>query len=91
MKEQDLKDEINKADELIRKYVGFYHAREEDCPADFKFLMLMNNWTSPFIALNELLKVIDTDKMLLKRIGIKIKTNYTELQQLLQNAKRIYQ
>ena len=45
--------------------------------------MLINNWTSPFIALNELLKRIETNTMLLRKKGIKYKTNYRELESLL--------
>ena len=65
--EPDLTAEIKSAETAITKYAKFYHSHENECPADFKMLMLINGWTSPFIALNELLKRIDTNEQLIKR------------------------
>lgn len=59
--------EIHNAEKAIENYVRYYHSRERDCPYGFKFLMLVNEWSSPFIAINELLKRIDTNETLLKR------------------------
>ena len=62
------------------------HAKESDCPDSFKFLMLLNGWHNPFVALNELLKVIYTNEMLLKRNGMKkgYKSRYREMEKLVQ-------
>ena len=49
----------------------YYHARENECPDSFKFLMMVNGWHSPFIALNELLKVIYTNEMIFEAGGQK--------------------
>ena len=75
---EDLITEIKSAETAITKYAKFYHSKENECPADFKLLMLINGWTSPFIALNELLKRIDTNEHLIKRREKKsgIKTGY---------------
>lgn len=59
--------EICNAEKAIENYVRYYYSRESDCPDSFKFLMLINKWSSPFIAINELLKRIDTNETLLKR------------------------
>lgn len=59
--------EIHQCEKLIEKYAKYYDSHEDECPADFKLVMLLNDWRSPFIALNELLKRIDTNEMLLKR------------------------
>ena len=64
----------------------YYHARENECPDSFKFLMLINGWHSPFVALNELLKVIYTNEMILKREGKKkgYRSRYREMEMLVQ-------
>lgn len=86
----DLITEIHNAEKTIEQYARYYHAKEKDCPNDFKFLMLINNWHSPFIALNELLKRIYTNELLLRReqkiTGIKnnYKSRYRELEELVQ-------
>lgn len=59
-----------------------------ECPSDFKFIMLLNGWASPFIALNEFLKTIDTNEMLLKKAKkkgaeFKYKIRYREMCTLL--------
>lgn len=79
-------EEIRGAEYNIELYAPCYHAKESDCPDAFKFLMLLNGWHNPFVALNELLKVICTNEMLLKRNGIKkgYKSRYRELELLVQ-------
>ncbi|MBQ2458053.1 MAG: hypothetical protein II275_07855, partial [Bacteroidaceae bacterium] len=68
-----------------------YHSHESDCPAGFKMVMFFNDWHSPFVALNELLKVIDKDEMLIKRARkegavIAYKSRYKEMLRLIQEA-----
>lgn len=86
----ELIDEIQFAEKNIIKYAKYYHAKEKDCPDSFKFLMLMNGWQNPFVALNELLKRIDSDEMILKReakrTGQKYKSRYKEMRELIQGA-----
>lgn len=78
--------EIRNAEKAIEEYAAFYHAKENECPDSFKFLMLMNGWHNPFVALNELLKVINKNEMLLKREGKKkgYKSRYREMELLVQ-------
>lgn len=84
--------EIRNAEKAIEKYARYYHATERECPDSFKFLMLINGYHSPFEAINELLKVIDTQEMLLKReqkkSGIKngYKSRYKELRGYVQKC-----
>lgn len=90
MKYETLITEIRNAEGAIERYAKCYHARERDCPDSFKLLMLVNGWRSPFVALNELLKRIDTNEELMKRekkrTGEKpaYKSRYKELRELLQ-------
>jgi hypothetical protein len=79
-------EEIRGAEYNIELYAPYYHARESECPDAFKFLMLLNGWRNPFVALNELLKVIYTNEMLLKRNGMKkgYKSRYREMEKLVQ-------
>lgn len=78
--------EIRNAERAIENYAMYYHARENECPDSFKFLMLVNGWHSPFVALNELLKVIYTNEMILKREGKKkgYRSRYREMEMLVQ-------
>lgn len=82
--------EIRNAEKAIERYARYYHATEKECPDSFKFLMLMNGWGSPFVALNELLKRIDTNEMMMrrteKRSGKKTdyKSRYKEMRGLVQ-------
>ena len=86
LKYEPLITEIHNAEWAIEHYAKYYHARERDCPDSFKFLMLLNGWHNPFVALNELLKVIYTNEMLLKRNGMKkgYKSRYREMESLVQ-------
>ena len=85
----ELVEEIHRAEKLIEKYAGCYHLHEADCPVGFKMVMFFNGWHSPFVALNELLKVIDKDEMLIKRARkqgtvINYKSRYKEMCLLVQ-------
>ena len=86
MNKDELINRIRNAEYFIEQNAPYYHARESDCPDAFKFLMLLNGWHNPFLALNELLKVICTNEMLLKRNGMKkgYKSRYRELELLVQ-------
>lgn len=85
----ELVEEIHRAEQLIENYAGCYHLHEADCPVGFKMVMFFNDWHSPFIALNELLKVIDKNEMLIKRARkqgavIDYKSSYKEMCLLVQ-------
>ena len=87
----ELVEEIHRAEKLIEKYAGCYHLHEADCPVGFKMVMFFNGWHSPFVALNELLKVIDKDEMLIKRarkngVVIDYKSRYKEMRRRIQEA-----
>lgn len=92
LKYEPLITEIRNAENAIEKYAKFYHAKESECPDSFKFLMLINSWHNPFIALNELLKRIYTNEMILKRefkrTGKKAeyKSRYKEMRSLIQEC-----
>ena len=80
---------IHRAEACIEKYASCYHKLEADCPVGFKMLMLVNGWHSPFVAINELLKVIYTEEALIKKDGFKFrdlgyKSRYRELERLVQ-------
>ena len=82
----ELIGEIRRAEDCISEYAEFYHSHESECPASFKLLMLINGWRNPFVALNELLKVIDKNEMILRRGGKKkgYKSRYREMRNLVQ-------
>ena len=63
----NLLSEIRAAEKVLEENCMYYHARESECPAGFRLIMLLNGWPSPFVALNELLKVIERDEIILKR------------------------
>lgn len=88
MNVEHLIKEIHQCESLIEDYAGCLDLHENECPSDFKFIMLLNGWASPFIALNEFLKIIDTNEMLLKRAKkngteFKYKSRYREMCTLL--------
>lgn len=80
------------AELLLRQYAPYYHALEGECPKKFKALMLLNDWHSPFIAVNELLKRIDINDKLIKckaqKEGVKVeyKSHYQELRTFVQEC-----
>lgn len=90
VKSNELIAEIREAEKLIEENAKYYHSQVEDIPTSFQFICFLNHWESPFVALNELLKRIDTNQQLLKReekrIGIKsgYKSRYKEMRELLQ-------
>ena len=86
MTKEELINRIRNAEYFIEQNAAYYHAKESDCPDSFKFLMLLNGWHNPFVALNELLKVIYTNEMLLKRNGMKkgYKSRYRKMEKLVQ-------
>lgn len=89
MNKEELINRIRNAEYFIEQNTPYYHAKESDCPDSFKFLMLLNGWHNPFVALNELLKVIDKNEMLIKRASkqgavIDYKSRYKEMFLLVQ-------
>jgi hypothetical protein len=80
------------AERLLRQYAPYYHALEGECPKKFKAVMLLNDWHSPFIAVNELLKRIDINDKLIKcktkKEGVKVeyKSHYKELRAFVQEC-----
>ena len=88
---RELVDEIRRAEELIKQYAGCYHLHESDCPAGLKMVMFFNGWHSPFVALNELLKVIEGNEAIMKRAKkkgavISYRSRYKEMRRLVQEA-----
>lgn len=92
MQVERLITEIHQCEKILEEYVNCYDLHENKCPSSFKLIMLLNNWHSPFIAMNELLKRIDTNEMLLKRAkksgaDFKYKSRYREMCSLVQSKK----
>lgn len=92
MQVEQLITEIQQCEKILEEYVNCYDLRKNECPSSFKLIMLLNNWHSPFIAMNELLKRIDTNEMLLKRAkksgaDFKYKSRYREMCLLVQSKK----
>lgn len=75
-----LEEENERAENSIKEYAKYYHSRENDCPVSFKFLMLLNEWHSPFVAINELLKRVYSNEQILKKNKVKYKKRYKDLQ-----------
>lgn len=94
MNVEHLIKEIHQCESLIEEYARCYDLHENECPSDFKFIMLLNGWSSPFIALNKFLKTIDTNEILLKRAKkkgevFKYKSRYREMCTLLKRKELI--
>lgn len=68
MEIEELIQETEKAFCSLKKIIGDYSAREEDAKTETKILMLVNKWTSPYIACTELVKRIETNEMFIKNI-----------------------
>lgn len=68
MQVEELIKENKNAYEALKIIITDYHAHEREAKVKTKFLMLINNWESPFIACNELVKRIETNERLLKNI-----------------------
>ena len=86
---ESLKDEIIRAEANIRKYARCYDMHENECPADFKLIMLINNWHSPFEALYGLLKRIRDNETSLKKRKIKNKSISVKMERLIRNKGAI--
>lgn len=68
MEVEELIKENKNAYETFEKIINDYHAHEVEASTETKFLMLINNWESPFIACTELVKRIETNETMLKNI-----------------------
>lgn len=87
MTNENLIDEINRAEKNIEQFASEYYANENECSTKLKFLMLINSWQNPFVALNELLKRIESNETLLKRAKkngavFQYKSRYKEMREL---------
>jgi len=96
MRVEELIKEIKEAQKQLATCADDYWAREGECSLQTKFVMAINNWASPFIACEELLKRIDTNEGLLKMYckghgttfkEIGYKSCYKEMRALLQSVK----
>ena len=68
MEIEDLIQETEKAFKTLKDIIGDYSVREEEAKTETKILMLVNKWTSPYIACTELVKRIETNEMFIKNI-----------------------
>ena len=68
MEIEELIQETEKAFCSLKEIISDYSAREEDAKTETKILMLVNKWTSPYIACTELVKRIETNEMFIKNI-----------------------
>jgi hypothetical protein len=65
---EDLIQETEKAFKSLKDIIGDYSAREEEAKTETKIIMLVNKWTSPYIACTELVKRIETNETFIKNI-----------------------
>lgn len=89
---QELIDEIHRAEKSLEEWIPHYYDKEKELPGKLKFQMLLNDWTSPVIACEELLKRIFTNEMLIRRkvkkfSDVGYKSSYRELERKLQGVK----
>lgn len=68
MEIEDLIQETEKAFKTLKDIIGDYSAREEEAKTETKIIMLVNKWTSPYIACTELVKRIETNETFIKNI-----------------------
>jgi hypothetical protein len=68
MEIEDLIQETEKAFKSLKDIIGDYSAREEEAKTETKIIMLVNKWTSPYIACKELVKRIETNETFIKNI-----------------------
>lgn len=68
MEIEELIQETESAFCSLKEIISDYSAREEDVKTETKILMLVNKWTSPYIACTELVKRIETNEMFIKNI-----------------------
>lgn len=68
MEIEDLIQETGKAFCSLKEIINDYSAKEENAKTETKILMIVNKWTSPYIACTELVKRIETNEMFIKNI-----------------------
>ena len=68
MEIEDLIQETEKAFKTLKDIIGDYSVREEEAKTETKIIMLVNKWTSPYIACIELVKRIETNETFIKNI-----------------------
>ena len=93
MEIEDLIQETEKAFKTLKDIIGDYSVREEEAKTETKIIMLVNKWTSPYIACIELVKRIETNETFIKNIckasgttlvKIGYKTRAKEVRELMQ-------
>lgn len=87
-----LVEEIHRAETLLDEFIPHYWDKENETPDSLKIVMLLNDWHSPVIACEELLKRIDGNEGILRRNKIKFKdvnysSRYAEYRLKLQEIK----
>ena len=65
---EDLIDEIERSCRYLEICAKDYWSREKESDIKTRYIMMINNWESPFIACTNLLKIIESDEKLLKKI-----------------------
>jgi hypothetical protein len=68
MEIEELIQETEKAFCSLKEIISDYSAREEEAKTETKIIMLVNKWTSPYIACTELVKRIETNETFIKNI-----------------------
>lgn len=68
LKIQNIIDETERAFKSLLVCLDDYSSLEKNASKETKIIMLMNGWTSPYIACVELAKRIDTNEALLKKL-----------------------
>lgn len=84
MKMEELIKETENAFAQLQGCIPSYWKLEADASRQTKFIMLVNNWHSPFEACHELVKRIETNEQMLKSI---CKANGTTLKKICYKAK----
>ena len=68
MEIEELIQETKKAFCCLKEIISDYSTREEEAKTETKIIMLVNKWTSPYIACTELVKRIETNETFIKNI-----------------------
>jgi hypothetical protein len=68
MEIEEIIQETEKAFFSLKEIISDYSAREEEAKTETKIIMLVNKWTSPYIACTELVKRIETNETFIKNI-----------------------
>lgn len=85
----DFVKEIHNVELLLERFMPHYWDKEKETDSELKLIMLLNNWGSPVIACEELLKRIDSNEQIIRRnLHIKFselgyKSRYSELREKL--------